>query len=234
MNRSESISEKLKLVREKMATACASANRDLSSVKLVAISKTKPLELIREAAAAGQTVFGENYVQEAVDKVATAPEFEWHFVGHVQTNKAKMVAGSFSLIHSVDRLKLAIALNEAAAARGVVQKILLQIQIGDEESKHGFSFIDAPDVALAISEMKNLELRGLMSLPPLEESETKARKNFSLLRESLQSIGAVLPKETRALFRELSIGTSSDFEWAILEGATLVRVGSDIFGARGS
>ncbi len=232
MSENHGISENLRIVRAKMAQACARANRAADTVRLVAVSKTKPIELIQEAIAAGQTIFGENYVQEAVDKISRIPSVEWHFIGTLQSNKAKQVAGSFALVHSIDRLKLASTLNSAAAARGAVQPILLQVHIGDEATKQGFSFAEMPDVIAQVCEMKNLRLRGLMSLPPLEDTEAGARMNFAKLRESLEKWRTLLPAENRPEFCELSMGTSSDFEAAVLEGATLIRVGTDIFGVR--
>lgn len=226
------LTENLQNVKEKMANACARAGRSVDSVRLVAVSKTKPIELIREAFNAGQTVFGENYVQEAVDKISQIPSAEWHFVGTLQSNKAKQVVGSFKLVHSVDRLKLAFSLDAAARDQGVIQPILLQIHIGDEATKHGFSFDELPGVLTEIGAMKNVAVHGLMALPPLEENEASARMNFSKLREALEKSLTILPVEKQRNFRELSMGTSSDYEAAILEGATLVRVGTDIFGAR--
>ncbi len=226
------IAENLAHVHAKMRAACVQAGRGEKSVKLVAVSKTKPVEFIQEALAAGQTIFGENYVQEAIDKIKSLPGVDWHFVGSLQSNKAKQVAGSFALVHSVDRLKLAQSLNLAAEQRGVVQKILLQIHIGDEATKHGFSLAEAGDAIAEISALQNLSVCGLMSLPPLEETEAKARKNFSVLQKSLDVWRLHLKPEAREVFCELSMGTSSDYQWAILEGATLVRVGTDIFGAR--
>jgi len=211
-----------------------------SAVRLVAVSKTKPIELIREAVEAGQTVFGENYVQEAVDKINQLPSVEWHFIGSLQTNKAKQVAGHFALIHSIDRLKLAMAIDSAMEQRSLTstststsQPILLQIHIGDEETKHGFSLEQLPAAVEAIAQMTHLSIRGLMALPPLEETEEKSRVHFAKLREVLEIVKARLPVEQRPLVTELSMGTSGDLEAAILEGATLVRVGTDIFGARG-
>ena len=199
----------------------------------MAVSKTKPIQLIQEARVAGQTVFGENYVQEAIDKINQLPLVEWHFIGSLQTNKARAVVGKFALIHSVDRLKLAVALNSAAVTAGIVQPILLQIHIGEEETKHGFAVDEMPDVLSEIASFKGLSVRGLMSLPPLEETSEKTRANFSMLRSCLEQWRSLLPSEQKPVFRELSMGTSSDFQDAILEGATLVRVGTDIFGARG-
>jgi pyridoxal phosphate enzyme (YggS family) len=232
MRERQSIAENLRLVREKMAQACVRAKRPVDSVRLVAVSKTKPVELIQEAMLAGQTIFGENYVQEAVDKINQVPSAEWHFIGTLQSNKAKQVAGSFALVHSVDRLKLAQAIDSAAAARGIVQPILLQVHIGDEATKYGFSILEMPDVLAQVGAFKNLSLRGLMALPPLEETEAGARANFAKLREALEKWRTILPAENHKEFCELSMGTSSDFESAILEGATLIRVGTTVFGVR--
>ena len=232
MSSKNAISQNLAAVRARISAACARAGRAESEVRLVAVSKTKPADMISVAIAAGQKLFGENYVQEAVEKIAQCPSAEWHFIGSLQSNKAKSVAGKFALVHSVDRLKLATALDSAARDLGIRQPVLLQIHIGAEATKHGFDLSEAAAALAEISAMKNLEVRGLMSLPPLEENGDLARANFALLRDQLEILRVTLPTEQRAGFRELSMGTSSDFEAAILEGATLVRVGTDIFGAR--
>ncbi len=230
----ESVAQNLARVRARIEAACVRASRSVSSVRLVAVSKTKPNDLIKEALAAGQTVFGENYVQEAIAKIGAFPEGEWHFIGSLQTNKSKQVAGTFALIHSVDRLKLATSLNQALESKtGVVQPILLQVHIGDESTKHGFSLGELAQAAREISAMKQLSIRGLMALPPLEESEDKSRAHFAQVRDALEVVRQAVSPEQRAVIRELSMGTSGDLEAAILEGATLVRVGTDIFGARG-
>jgi pyridoxal phosphate enzyme (YggS family) len=230
-----SIAENLRNVRARIESACARTGRATSEVRLVAVSKTKPVAMLEEATRAGQCLFGENYVQEAVDKINQLPGAEWHFIGSLQTNKARAVLGRFALIHSVDRVKLARALDSAAAAAAatVVQPILLQVHIGDEASKHGFSIDELVEAVGEIAQMKHLSIHGLMALPPLEETEAKSRVHFARLRETLETAREALPPESRGLCRELSMGTSSDFEAAILEGATLVRVGTDIFGARG-
>jgi pyridoxal phosphate enzyme (YggS family) len=232
----ETVADNLKRVRERIAAACLRASRSAPDVKLVAVSKTKSVELIKEAFLAGQSLFGENYAQEAIDKINQLPSAEFHFIGSLQTNKAKQVAGNFSLIHSVDRIKLAIALNSAldVQASNAPQPILLQLHIGDEETKHGFTLSELPEAASAVAKLPHLSIRGLMALPPLEESEEKSRIHFARVREALDIVKAALPPEKRALVRELSMGTSGDLEAAILEGATLVRVGTDIFGARDS
>lgn len=189
--------------------------------------------MIREAFQAGQKSFGENYVQEAVEKVNQFPEADWHFIGSLQTNKVKQVVGRFSLIHSADRLKLIDVIAKAASAAGLVQDILLEINVGGEETKHGASFEEAPALIDHILSLPSLRLRGLMALPPLTDDEKIARANFGRLREALEKWRCErMSGEAASHFTELSMGTSSDYEWAILEGATMVRVGTSIFGAR--
>ncbi len=228
-----SIAENLNEIRSRIAEACLRAGRSPESVRLIAVSKTKPVSMIREALAAGQKSFGENYVQEAVEKVEQLPEVDWHFIGSLQTNKAKFVVGRFSLVHSVDRQKLADVLAKAAETAGVVQDVLIELNVGGEETKHGVSFEEAPALIDHILGLRSLRLRGLMALPPLTEDERVARANFARLREALEKWrNERLSGEAAALFTELSMGTSSDYEWAILEGATMVRVGTSIFGAR--
>ena len=185
------------------------------------------------ASDAGQTLFGENYVQEAVEKVELFPGARWHFIGSLQTNKIKQIAGKFELVHSVDRLKVAAELSKVSVSAGVVQDILLQIHVGDEATKHGVTELEAPGVIESIFQLPNLRLRGLMALPPLTENESKARSQFASLRSNLEKWREKYAShKEKALFKELSMGTSSDYEWAILEGATLVRVGTSLFGER--
>lgn len=227
------IKSNLNQVNARIAKACAQAGRAPSSVTLVAVSKTKTLDQILAASDAGQNVFGENYVQEAVEKVEALPGVDWHLIGTLQSNKVRQIAGKFALIHSVDREKIAAEISKVSIAAGVVQDILLQIHIGDEASKQGLSIEEAPKAIASILQLPNLRLRGLMALPPLTEDEALARSQFALVRTSLEKWREKYfsPKE-KALFTELSMGTSSDFEWAILEGATLVRVGTSVFGER--
>jgi PLP dependent protein len=228
-----SIADNLEIVHEKIATAAAKSGRDAASVRLVAVSKTKPLEVVREALAAGQRAFGENYVQEALGKIEALPQADWHLIGSLQSKKAKQVVGRFSLIHSVDRLKIAEELDKAAALAGVVQDVLLQIHVGGQETKHGISFSEAPSVITGILKMPALRLRGFMTLPPLTENESEGRAQFASLREAVAKWKAEMMESWQAgLCSELSMGTSSDYEWAVMEGATLVRVGTSIFGAR--
>lgn len=226
-----SIAQNLAHVHDRIAAAAARAGRSAADVRLLAVSKTKPLELIRAAFSAGQRSFGENYVQEAVEKVALFPEADWHLIGSLQTNKAKQVVGKFSLIHSVDRARLALELAKAAEGAGVVQDVLLQVRVGDEDTKHGVEISEGEALIAQILSQRSLRLRGVMCLPPLTEEESVARGYFVTVRQAFEKWRSAAGVD-RASFNELSLGTSSDYEWAILEGATMVRVGTAIFGAR--
>jgi len=206
-------------VRGRIAAACARAGRDPGSVRLIAVSKTKPLELIREAVAAGQTRFAENYAQELREKADALPGVEWHFVGALQTNKAKMVVGRAALIHTCDRLALAQELSKRAKAAGVTQRVLLEVNVGREPQKAGVVPEDAAALLEQVRALPSLSCEGLMCIPP---AEGDPRGHFRSLRELGGTLG----------LRELSMGMSADYESAIEEGATLVRVGTAIFGER--
>lgn len=223
----------LRKVLEDIEQSCRRAGRRPNEVSLVAVSKAKPIEDIRAVFTAGQTIFGENYVQEALLKVESLPMAEWHFIGHLQTNKVRLICGRFRLIHSVDRLKLIDELARTALAAGLVQDILLQIRIGDEITKRGAGRDEVSGLVERILEFPSLRLRGLMSLPPLAEDEKTGRGHFSQLRSVFEEVRdrMLTPSQARS-FTELSMGTSADYRWAILEGATLVRVGTAIFGGR--
>jgi MAF protein len=225
------VADNLGVVMEKIANAAARAGRRADEIRLIAVSKSKPLALIEDAVAVGQRSFGENYVQEAVEKIAAFPTADWHFIGYLQSKKAKQVVGRFSLIHSVDRLKLAEEIAKASAAAGIVQDVLLQIHVGDEQTKHGVTIDEAPSLIETLLGLKSLRLRGLMSLPPLCDSEREARTYFAEIRSVFEKWKCGVCRQNLA-FTELSLGTSSDYEWAILEGATMVRVGTAIFGER--
>jgi pyridoxal phosphate enzyme (YggS family) len=191
-------------------------------VRLVAVSKTQPPEAIREAYAAGQRDFGENYAQEwraKADALADLPDLVWHFVGGLQTNKAKMLAPRAAWIHTVDRLELARELAKRYAARGAVARVLLEVNVAREPQKSGCAPEEAPRLAEAVAGLAGLDLRGLMCIPP---TEGDPRRWFKELRE----LGA------RLGLAELSMGMSGDWREAIAEGATLVRIGTAIFGAR--
>ncbi len=204
--------------------------RDPESVQLVAVSKTVPVERLREAVAAGQRQFGENYLQEAQPKiVALGPDLRWHFIGHLQSKKAKAVVELFHLIHSVDRLRLAQALEAAAARRGKIQDILIQVMMSPEDTKSGAPPAEVPTLLKEIAQMSHLRVRGLMTMPPWLPPE-EVRPYFRALRELRDQLRAqgVLPADAV----ELSMGMTADFEVAVQEGATLIRVGTAIFGAR--
>ncbi len=214
---------------ERISLAAERVGRSPDEVVLVAVSKTFPFEAVEAAAAAGQRIFGENRVQELAAKVETATEkFEWHLIGHLQSNKAGKAVRLADMIHSVDSSKLAARIATAARDLGIVSKILLEVNVSGEKSKFGLSSSDVKSVAEAIMAEESLELRGLMTMAPFGASELESRQIFSTLRgmrDVLETaLGVALP--------ELSMGMSSDFEPAILEGATLVRIGTAIFGDR--
>ena len=207
-------------VRERIAAACARSGRDPSSVRLVAVSKTKPVEMLREAVAAGQHIFGENYAQELKQKAdALDPVVEWHFVGALQTNKAKLVVGRVALIHTCDRIALAQELSKRAKAAGLVQRVLLEVNVGREPQKAGVLPENVRALLEQVRALPAIACEGLMCIPP---AEGDPRPWFRQLRQLGKEHG--LP--------ELSMGMSADYEAAIEEGATLIRVGTAIFGER--
>jgi pyridoxal phosphate enzyme (YggS family) len=226
------IADRLAEIRERIAAAARSAGRDPSSIRLVAVSKTFPIESIREAYAAGQREFGENRVQEALQKVAAASDLDirWHLLGHLQTNKAKKAATAFSTIHSVDSVELLQKIDAAAAEAGRTPELLIQVDLAGEATKFGVPPADVPQLFDAARRCHAVRVAGLMMLPPLPESPEDARPWFRRLRE--------LRDEWRAagvppsMLAELSIGMSGDFEVAIQEGSTMVRIGTAIFGSR--
>jgi len=223
------IAQNLKEVGAVIAAACQKAGRDPAGVRLVAVSKTVAAERIREAMDAGQDLFGENYLQEARDKIAVlGRQVSWHLVGSLQTNKAKPAVELFDLIHAVDRLKLARALSAAAAVLPKIQDVLIQVNQAGEESKSGV----APEAAAAllkdISQLPHLRVKGLMTMPPWFTDPEGVRPYFKALRELRNR----LQDATGLALPELSMGMSGDFAVAVEEGATLVRVGTAIFGHR--
>lgn len=219
-------------VREEIAKAAVIARRDPSEIRLVAVTKTKPIEMIDAAVSAGQLIFGENYAQEAEAKIMARPSLEWHFIGSLQSNKVRLVAGRVKLIESVDRVKLGQEIARAALTRGVKQDVLVQVHLGSETTKHGVDPDQGAELVAQLAEIEGLRVCGLMSLPPLADNEVLGRAQFAELRSLLESWRTSLPRAAQANFRELSMGTSADFEWAVLEGATLVRVGTRLFGPR--
>ncbi len=229
----KSVAVRLSELRNQIAVAEKRAGRSPGCVQLVAVSKTKSVELVSEAAAAGQRMFAENYVQEALGKVAVFPSLQWHFIGSLQTNKVKDVVGRFALIHSVDRERLLCAISDQAQQQNIIQDCLLQIHIGSESTKHGFDPTEVQTLVRTAKELRGIRLRGLMCLPPVTTDESVGRGFFRELRELSVGLRGELKSEfERAAFDLLSMGTSGDFEWAILEGATHIRIGTSIFGER--
>ncbi len=225
------ISERLAVIRERIEQACNRCGRDPAQVRLVAVSKKKPAAAIEQAWQAGQRLFGESYVQELTEKAprVTAP-VEWHFIGGLQSNKVKYLRGRVSLIHSVDRLSLAREISRQWQKDGGVADILLQVNLAREASKRGATEDEVLELAPRIAELPGVRIRGLMTLPPYEENPEEVRPYFRRLRQLAEQMASLgLPG---AAMRELSMGMSHDFEVAIEEGATLIRVGTAIFGAR--
>ena len=226
-----SIVENLKHIQERITCAAQRSGRNPDAIRLVAVSKTKPTEAIRAAFEAGQQIFGENYVQEFLEKVPQLPEsVEWHFIGSLQSNKVKYLAGHTSLIHSVDRLSLAREIDRQWEKIGTPCDILLQVNISGEPTKSGTTREELVQLAREMSLLPNLRIRGLMTMPPFFDEPERARPYF----RELKGISTLLAAEKipGIAMKELSMGMSGDFEVAVEEGATLVRVGSAIFGER--
>ena len=222
----------IRSIRERIQSAAIAAGRRPETVKLVAVSKTVPADRVREAVEAGITLLGENYIQEAREKIEAlqALSVSWHFIGHLQSNKAKYAVRLFDMIHSVDSPKLARELNKQAAKSGKVQDILIQVNTGKEASKSGIYEEEALDLVRLAGRMEHIAVKGLMTLPPYFNAPEKVRPYFRALRELRDRIQAEgLPGVS---MEELSMGMTGDFEAAIQEGATLVRIGTAIFGER--
>ena len=224
------IADALSDIRDRIAATARAAGRDPASVRLVAVSKTRPGDDVVAAMAAGQRVFGENYVQELVAKAAEIPEAEWHVIGHLQSNKVKYIAGISALIHSVDRLGLAQEIDRQWGRLEKVSDVLVQVNISGEATKSGTAEDQALQLVREIALLPHVRIRGLMTIPPFFDDPEAARPYFKALRQLAERI-------TKEQFpgvemAELSMGMSGDFEVAIQEGATLVRVGTAIFGAR--
>ena len=223
------IADNYRLIAERVSRTAVACGRAPGSVRIVAVSKTHPADAITEAQTGGAIIFGENKVQEAKEKFPLLKgTFEFHLVGHLQSNKAKEAVRMFDLIHSIDSFSTAQKVDREAAAIGKKQRILVQVNTSGEESKSGIHPDEAEKLCAEISSLGNLSLEGLMTIGPLSDDEKRIRESFILLaglRNSIQSkLGIILP--------ELSMGMSGDYEIAISEGATLVRIGSAIFGNR--
>ena len=225
----EGIRERLAVVRRRIEAAAGRSGRAASSVTLVAVSKTMPVEAIREAVAAGATILGENRVQEARDKIAAlAGAAQWHLIGHLQTNKAKLAVGLFDRIHSLDSIRLAHELDRHAGEAGRLVRCLVQVNVGGEAQKNGAPEEEVRPLLETASRLPHIAVEGLMAIPPFLSDPEAVRPFFRrlrALRDELVRDGFSLP--------DLSMGMTHDFEVAIEEGATLVRVGTAIFGPRG-
>lgn len=231
-----SLEKRLFQLKQRIAEAAQVADRESSQVRLIAVSKTHSVQKILAAYQEGQRLFGENYVQEFVEKSHQLPaqKIEWHFIGRLQSNKVKPIVGKVQLIHSVDRLSLASEISRRAVEAKVTQDILLQINIGQEATKGGVGLPGLRGLATAVCQLSNLRVMGLMSMPPLETAARDSQEYFQQTREALEDLRGYLPHETLKShpFCDLSMGTSGDFIEAIREGATYIRIGTEIFGPR--
>jgi len=223
---------------ENIAAAARTAGRDRESVRLVVVTKAQPLEVVQAAVQAGARILGENYPEESVRKILSiGPEIgvEWHMIGHVQSRKARLVIEHFDLLQSLDSLKLAERLNRMAQETSRVLPVMLELNVGGEESKYGWPAAHEKDWPALYTEieailgLEHLQMRGLMTMPPLETDPEEARIYFRTLRLLRDHLAARYPQ---ADWRELSMGTSADYEVAVQEGATLVRIGTAIVGPR--
>jgi pyridoxal phosphate enzyme (YggS family) len=233
-----SIRERYLETLERIAAAAKKSGRSPEAVKLVVVTKAQPVEVARAAIEAGAVILGENYAEEGVTKIQSLQNFsavEWHMIGHVQSRKAALVAGNFNFMHSLDSLKLAKKLDRFCGEAGRTLPVLLEFNVGGEESKGGWEAVDETRWAVLTDEiteilaMPNLRVRGLMTMPPLGETTEFSRPYFQKLRRLRDFLANRLPQ---ADLSELSMGTSSDYEAAVEEGATFVRVGTAIVGPR--
>lgn len=225
------LKERLEEVEEKIQEACRRAGRDRSEVTLIAVSKTKPAEILKEAYDLGVRVFGENKVQELTEKFEVLPkDIRWHMIGHLQTNKVKYIADKVELIHSVDSLRLAETIEKEAAKRGRVIDILVEVNVAEEESKFGLKKGEVIPFIEKVAGFSHINVRGLMTIAPFVENPEKNRSVFADLRKLSVDITAKNIDNVNVSI--LSMGMTNDYEVAIEEGATMVRVGTGIFGAR--
>ena len=226
---STSVSANLAQVRKRIELACQAVGRAPDTVKLLAVSKTMPAQAVREAYAAGQLAFGENYIQEGVDKIAALADLplEWHCIGPIQSNKTKLVAENFAWVHSIDRLKIAERLSAQRPAHLPPLQVCLQVNVDGGSNKSGVAPEDLLALAQAVAKLPHLQLRGIMTIPEPAETEAEARavhQQAKRLFDHLKTAGLTLDT--------LSMGMTADLEAAVAEGSTCVRVGTAIFGAR--
>lgn len=225
------IEEQFNQVRDRITKACRRVSRNPEEVTLIAVSKTKPVEMLLEAYNSGAREFGENKVQELLYKESVLPgDICWHMIGHLQTNKVKRVIGKAALIHSVDSLKLAEQIETEAARRNLVVDILMEVNVAEEESKYGFKLEETEEAIRAISKFSHIKVRGLMTIAPFVENSEENRLIFKKLYHFYVDMKSKnIDNVTMTI---LSMGMTGDYEVAIEEGATMVRVGTGIFGAR--
>ena len=225
------IAANINRTRQQIADVCRQCGRSPEDVRLVAVSKKKPSTAIEAAVAAGQTLFGESYVQECVAKIdEVSADAEWHFIGALQSNKVKYLRGKVAMIHSVDRLSLAEEIDRQWAKDGASVDILIQVNLGEEDTKAGTTASQLIELVRRVAPLEHLRIKGLMALPPWEEDPEATRPYFRQLRELAAQVTALnLP---HVAMEELSMGMSHDFAVAIEEGATMVRIGTALFGER--
>ena len=223
--------ENFRQVEENIRRACGRAGRDPGDVTLIAVSKTKPVELLREAYDLGTRVFGENKVQEIVEKYEALPkDIHWHMIGHLQRNKVKYIIDKVDLIHSVDSVRLAETIEKEAAKLDLTANILLEVNVAEEESKFGLKVEEVDQVVDEIAKFSHIKVCGLMTIAPFVENPEENRPYFRRLRNLSVDIGAKnIDNVTMSI---LSMGMTNDYEVAVEEGATMVRVGTGLFGAR--
>ena len=226
------IQSNIKKINDDICAAAQKSGRAASDVTLIAVSKRKPAEMIQQAIDAGQRDFGENYIQEAMKKIDVLGRESaiWHFIGHLQSNKAKFAVKYFDLIHTVDTVKLAREINRQAEKIGKTQDVLLQVNIARETTKSGARENEIVEIAKQVSQFDNLHVSGLMCMPPFFDDPEEARNYFKQLKQLSKEIDRLNLPHTD--MTHLSMGMSNDFTVAVEEGATLVRVGTAIFGAR--
>jgi pyridoxal phosphate enzyme (YggS family) len=227
----EELRNNIAQVRARIAEAAQRAGRSPDEITLVAVSKTKPVELVKIAYNLGVTDFGENRVQEALPKIAafSPPGLRWHMIGHLQSNKASKVAGMFAMVHSVDRVHLAQMLNRHAGMQETRLPVLLEVNVAGEASKEGMALDEALSIARQVVALPQLEVQGLMTMAPLVEDASEVRWVFQRLRTLRDQLQQELPD---VRWQHLSMGMTNDFPIAVEEGATIVRVGRAIFGER--
>jgi pyridoxal phosphate enzyme (YggS family) len=226
-----SVTENIREIRKIIEKTAAKSGRSPSSVRLMAVTKTVDDERILEAIKSGVDIIGENYLQEAKRKLdSMGKSSEWHLIGHLQTNKAKLAVNLFDMIHSVDRMELARELNRRALAAGRTMKILIEVNVSGETTKSGTSLPEAISLVRAVASLPNLSIQGLMTMPPFFDDPEEARPFFRTLRELRDEIEAECI--SRVEMKELSMGMSGDYQVAVEEGATIVRLGRAIFGER--